>query len=74
MSATEPAWAPEPVAIETEIDEVLAEFGGDARAAIRALLIDMTTLQLDANRSSSRGFLRGWFSDGARPEARSDEL
>lgn len=74
MSAAEPARAPEPDVIEAEIDEILAEFGGDPRAAIRALLLDMTELQLDANRSSSRGFLRGWFSAGARPEAQSDEL
>ncbi len=45
MSAAEPAQAPEPDAIEGEIDEVLAEFGGDARAAIRALL--STTMGYD---------------------------
>lgn len=51
---------------EAEIDEVLAEFSGDPRAAIRALLQDMATLQLVANQSSSRGFLRGSASAARR--------
>jgi hypothetical protein len=58
---------------EAEVDEVLAEFEGDARAAIRALLDDQTTLLADADRSVSRGYLRGLFSLGARPLAVDDE-
>ncbi len=69
MSSTESAPAPEPNAIEAEIDEVLAEFGGDWRAAIGALLHDLSAVLLDADRSSSRGFLRGRFFTGARPTA-----
>jgi hypothetical protein len=38
---------------------VLAEFGGDARAAIAALLHDLHTLALDAEASTSRGYVRG---------------
>jgi hypothetical protein len=55
VSSAGPVRAPEPDAIEAGIEEVLTEFGRDARAAIRVLLIA-------ADRSSSRGFLRGWFS------------
>jgi len=46
---------------EREIDEVLAEFGGDARAAIRALLVDLATLAADADAMVSRGYVWGRF-------------
>lgn len=52
--------------IECEIDDLIAEHGSE-RAAIRALLHDMTVLMQDADRSVSRGYLRGLFSHGARP-------
>jgi hypothetical protein len=42
-------------------DEVLAEFNGDARAAIAALLHDLDTLARDAARATSRGYTRGFF-------------
>jgi hypothetical protein len=42
-----------------EVDSVLDEFGGDARAAIGALLHDMHTLALDAEASTARGYVRG---------------
>lgn len=46
--------------LEAEIDAVLAaESGGDARAAIRALLHDLTVLAADAEASTSRGYVRG---------------
>lgn len=45
--------------IEAEIDAVLAEFGGDARLAIGALLHDLAVLAADAASSTSRGYVRG---------------
>jgi len=44
-------------AIEREIDALIAEFGS-ARAAIRALLHDLTVLADDMNASTSRGYTR----------------
>lgn len=58
--------------IECEIDDLIAEHGSE-RAAIRALLHDLTVLMVDADRSVSRGYLRGLFSHGARPRATDDE-
>ena len=59
---------------KAEVDEVLTEFGGDARAAIRALLDDQATLVADAEEAVSRGFLRGRFSEGARRPVVDDEV
>ncbi|WP_376988015.1 hypothetical protein [Bosea sp. R86505] len=67
------ARSPIPPVTEEEIDEVLAEFGGDAREAIRALLHDQAALVADAEQAVSRGFLRGLFSEGARRLAAEDE-
>lgn len=58
--------------IECEIDDLIAEHGSE-RAAIRALLHDLTVLMVDADRSVSRGYLRGLFSHGARPAVVDDE-
>ncbi|MDP3601256.1 MAG: hypothetical protein Q8R85_08845 [Bosea sp. (in: a-proteobacteria)] len=58
--------------IECEIDDLIAEHGSE-RAAIRALLHDLTVLMVDADRSVSRGYLRGLFSHGTRPMATDDE-
>lgn len=58
--------------IECEIDDLISEQGSE-RAAIRALLHDMTVLLADADRSASCGYLRGLFSTGARPKAPDDE-
>jgi hypothetical protein len=58
--------------IEFEITDLIAEHGSE-RAALRALLHDLTVLLTDADRSVSRGFLRGLFSHGARPLAVDDE-
>lgn len=44
---------------EAEIDAVLAEFGGDAREAIRALLHDLAALAADFEANVSHGFVRG---------------
>lgn len=49
----------EPEPNEAEIDAVLAEFDGDARAAISALLHDLAVLAQDAEEKTSRGFTRG---------------
>ena len=45
--------------IEQEVDDLLAEFNGDARAAIAALFHDLSALALDAETTTSRGFVRG---------------
>ena len=50
---------------EADIDELLQEFGGDARQAIRALLEDVAVLALDRARSISTGFVRGQRFHGA---------
>ena len=52
--------------IECEINDLVEEHGSE-RAALRALLHDFHALLADADRSVSRGFLRGLFSEGARP-------
>ena len=57
---------------EAEIDAVVAELGGDLRAAIRALLHDLAVLALDRALTVSRGYVRGrWLTAS---EARSNEL
>lgn len=43
---------------EAEIDAVVAEFGGDLRAALRALMADIRTLAEDRDRAVSRGYVR----------------
>ena len=52
--------------LEWEIAELIEEHGS-GRAALGALLHDFHVLLADADRSVSRGFLRGLFSAGARP-------
>lgn len=44
---------------DDEVDAIIAEFGGDPKAAIRALLDDLTTLALDSAVAVSRGYVRG---------------
>lgn len=44
---------------EADVDAVLAEFGGDARSAIRALLADIDALARDHVATVSFGFVRG---------------
>ena len=62
------------------IEDLVDEHEGFERAALRALarsylllLTESDRLKVDADRSCSRGFLRGLFSDGARPIAAEDE-
>ncbi|WP_291552030.1 hypothetical protein [Bosea sp. (in: a-proteobacteria)] len=45
----------------------LLEDHGTETAALRALAHDFIILLADADRSVSRGYLRGLFSQGARP-------
>ncbi len=44
---------------EADVDAVLDEFGGDARAAIGALLHDLAVLAGDYETNVSHGFVRG---------------
>ena len=44
---------------EDDVDEVLEEFGGDARQTIRALLHDLAVLAADYDASVSKGYVRG---------------
>lgn len=44
---------------EADIDELLEEFGGDVRQAIRALLHDLAVLAADYDASVSKGYVRG---------------
>jgi (p)ppGpp synthase/HD superfamily hydrolase len=44
---------------DEEIDAIIAEFGGDPKAAIRALLHDLTELASDSEAAVSRGYVRG---------------
>ena len=53
------AAAEAPFPAEADIDAVLAEFGGDVRAAIRALLHDLAILAADYEASVSHGYVRG---------------
>ncbi len=46
-------------ATDEEIDAIVAEFGGDPRAAIRALVHDLTQIALDSEDAVSRGYVRG---------------
>lgn len=51
---------------EAEVDAVVAEFGGDLRAAVRALLHDLAVLAADFRQSVSRGYVRGRTAMGVR--------
>jgi hypothetical protein len=55
-TASEPVAARDP--LEDEIDALLEEHGGDARAAIRALLHDLDMIARDVSRGYARGGLR----------------
>lgn len=48
-------------ATDAEVSAVIAEFGGDPREAIRALLHDLEVLAADAEAVVSRGYVRGRF-------------
>jgi hypothetical protein len=61
----------EPASLKAEIDMVLAEHEGNARAAIAALLHDIAVLAMDAESRTSLGYVRGKF---ARPAPRRKSL
>ena len=50
---------PEPSRANSEVDALLAEFDGDARAAIAALLHDLNVLAADRASNVSLGYVRG---------------
>ena len=72
MSPADMPKHPQDDGIDKEIESLIAEHGSE-RAALRALLHDFDALLADADRAVSRGFLRGYFSQGARPVASDDE-
>lgn len=72
MNPAEQAEEPDLDDIECEIADLIAEHGSE-RAALRAVLHDMDVLLADADRSVSRGYLRGKFSEGVRPVRGDDE-
>jgi hypothetical protein len=51
---------------DPDVSAVLDEFGGDVRAAIRALLHDLAVLAGDFTKAVSRGTVRGGSSEGGR--------
>lgn len=51
--------SPEPFPSDADVDEVIEEFDGDLRAAIKALLHDLDVVCLDFETSVSRGYVRG---------------
>ena len=59
MSADPPRDHPPADPTETDVDAALAEFQGDARATIRALLHDLAVLADDREGSVSIGYVRG---------------
>lgn len=58
MTESDPLF-PDPDPSLSEPEAVLAEFNGDALAAIAALLHDMDVLARDAAENTSRGYVRG---------------
>ena len=58
---------------EAEVDAVIEEFGGDLRAAIRALLHDVAVLASDFAGAVSHGFVRGRVSKGPQRAAADKE-
>jgi hypothetical protein len=56
--------------LDAEVTGIVADLieeHGSEMAALRALAHDFIVLMADADRSVSRGYLRGLFSQGARP-------
>ncbi|WP_375458559.1 hypothetical protein [uncultured Enterovirga sp.] len=49
----------EPFPTDKDVDEVIGEFRGDARQAVRALLHDLAVLAADYDAPVSRGYVRG---------------
>lgn len=68
MSAEPLQQPPEANDFEWEIVELVDEYGTE-RAALRATYQALKSVLADADRAVSRGFVRGLFSQGARPIA-----
>lgn len=66
MSSAQPAQVTAPNPLDSRIDAMLANFQGDARATIGALLLNRDEILRDADKAASVGYLRGRFSQGAR--------
>ena len=49
---------PETYPEEADVEAVIEEFGGDARAALRAVLHDLAVLAADYESCVSKGFVR----------------
>jgi len=76
MSALPADQRVEDASLDAEVTGMIAELleeHGSEHAALRALAHDFIVLLADADRSVSRGFLRGVFSHGARPQPAEDE-
>jgi len=76
MSAQPADQRVEDASLDAEITGIVAELldeHGSELAALRALAHDFLVLLADADRSVSRGYLRGLFSQGARPVRGDDE-
>lgn len=76
MSALPSDQRVEDASLDAEITGLIADLldeHGSESAALRALAHDFIVLLADADRSVSRGFLRGMFSQGARPVHGDDE-
>ncbi len=58
--------------LDAEIEDLVEQHGG-WRPAMRSLLLTQEELLRQADRATSRGYLRGLFSEGARPGAESSE-
>jgi hypothetical protein len=71
MSSAAPIEQPEAdTTLDAEVTGIVADLveeHGSEMAALRALAHDFIVLMADADRSVSRGYLRGLFSQGARP-------
>ena len=48
---------------EADVEAVIEEFGGDARAALRAVLHDLAVLAADYESCVSKGFVRGGLAE-----------
>lgn len=66
MSSAQPAQVTAPNPPDSRIDAMLANFRGDARATIGALLLNRDKILRDADKAASVGYLRGRFSQRAR--------
>jgi hypothetical protein len=76
MPAAEPQCPPEEdlfAVSDQDVIAVLEGAGGNAFEAIRMLLRDLAVMAADADAATSRGFLRGRFSQGRRRPRLVDE-